>query len=127
MTARGGGSSVTSEVPRADPAATRKPAAKRPKFDKAASTTVLLAALLGLGAGAGGRLLAAAPVVASTPRPAPVEPATPPAMVIVVDVNGRILATYDDARLAPLGRNDRARVTLTPGRSLTPAASTRAS
>jgi len=94
---------------------------RRPKFDKAASTTWLLAALIGLGAGATWQLLNAhaSTVQAETPTQA---------QLLVVDTSGRVVAVYpgqalNSASQAQLGT----RVTLAPGRSRSAKASTRAS
>lgn len=126
MTRRKEVGSATGDPALGEPSNALRRAGKRPKFDKAASTTILVAALLGLGAGASGRLLTEAPAVVESSGSAPTE-LVAPATVTVVDASGRILATYDDARLTPAGRNDEARVTLSPGRARAPVASTRAS
>ncbi|MDT3681891.1 MAG: hypothetical protein WC972_10310 [Trueperaceae bacterium] len=92
---------------------------RRPKFDKAASTTWLLAALIGVGAGATWQLLRA--------QASPVQAASP-TQLVVVDTSGRVMAVYpslalNSASQAQLGT----RVTLAPGRSRSAKASTRAS
>ena len=106
---------------------TPRPAGKRRKFDKATSTTVLLAVLVGLGAGAVGRLLATEPLTGSGAEPALAEQTAAPTKVIVIDAAGRVLAIYDDASLVPVNRSGQSLVTLARGPARAAAASTRAS
>lgn len=100
-----------------------KVAPRRPKFDKVASTTVLLAALAGLGAGATWQLVRAA----APPRRdlAQSEAATQTqTLIVVVDANGRVVATLDATNAA---RQQDATFTLSRGRAGAPVAATRAS
>jgi len=93
--------------------------ARRPKFDKDSSTTWLLAALIGLGAGATWQLLQA------PPRPVQVAAAAP---VVVVDTSGRVLGVYSDQEFISAAADRRAAtVTLASGRSRSASASTRGS
>lgn len=108
------------------------PTTKRPKFDKAASTTYLLAALVGLGAGATWRLTEGVQRPSSTedvPRTATAERQTPPSstQVIVIDTEGRLVATYDGVRLTGAAENARPAVSIAQGRSRAAMATTRAS
>lgn len=101
---------------------------RRPKFDKAASTTVLLAALLGLGAGATWQLASAAPKTrgAEDYEPALASPAGAPQRVIVVDTTGLVVATFDGVAIRTTDR-PAATVALSRGRSKAPVARSRAS
>lgn len=82
------------------------PKPRRPKFDKTASTTWLLAVLIGLGTGATLRFArddrdgAVAARLTSGERP-PLAAAGTSVRVVVVDVDGRVLASYDGSDLAP--------------------------
>lgn len=102
---------------------------RRPKFDKAASTTVLLTALLGLGTGATWQLVTAAPPApgAQADETVPTGAVGTAMRVVVVDTSGLVLATFD----AVIDTTDRpaapAAVALSPGRAKTPVARTRAS
>lgn len=100
---------------------------RRRKFDKVASTTVLLAALVGLGAGAAGRLVVAERLTGPSGEPTVGDRAAAPTLVIVVDASGRVLATYEDASLVPVSRTDQSQVSLTRGPARSARASTRAS
>jgi hypothetical protein len=110
----------------ADRAAPR-PADKRRRFDKAASTSVLLAVLIGLGAGAVGRLLVADRRAGPGEESTGAVQAGAPTVVLVVDATGRVLATYEGASLVPVSRSSRPAVTLARGPARAAAASTRAS
>ena len=107
--------------------ATPRPVEKRRKFDKTASTTVLLAVLIGLGAGAVGRLLVADRLTGAGEESTLNAQAAAPTLVIVVDATGRVLETYDDASFVPVSRSGRPVVTLARGPARAAAASTRAS
>ncbi|MBX3140393.1 MAG: hypothetical protein KF875_06565 [Trueperaceae bacterium] len=82
------------------------PKPRRPKFDKTASTTWLLAVLIGLGAGATLRFAmddrdgAVAARLTSGERP-PLAAAGTSVRVVVVDPSGRVIGTYDGSDLAP--------------------------
>ncbi len=103
------------------PDATVKAQKRRPKFDKVASTTWLLAALVGLGAGATWRL------IESGQRPAPVAQASEAVVqVIVLDTNGRIVGTYDGVNLLRAAPSSQ-QVTVSRGRAPAATARTRAS
>ncbi len=92
---------------------------RRPKFDKAASTTWLLAALIGLGAGATWQLLH---VQASTVQ------TVAPTQLVVVDTSGRVVAVYPSQALNTASQaQPGAGITLARGKSRSAKASTRAS
>lgn len=104
------------------PDATTTAKKRRPKFDKVASTTWLLAALVGLGAGATWKL------VEIGQRPAPVAQVSEPMVqVIVLDTNGRLVGTYDGVNLLRTAPSAQQQVTLSRGRSTAATARTRAS
>lgn len=122
--------SRTAATPTAPSAKCAKP--RRPKFDKAASTTVLLAALLGLGAGATWQLVKAAPLAREPEGEAVLaSPTGGPTRVIVVDTNGLVVATFDSAIITtgerPSTSSTTAAVALNRGRSRAPVAASRAS
>lgn len=110
------------------------PKPRRPKFDKTASTTWLLAVLIGLGAGATLRFAmddrdgAVAARLTSGERP-PLAAAGTSVRVVVVDVDGRALASYDASDLAPYPTavSSATGATLRRGVSRSAVASTRAS
>jgi len=101
---------------------------RRPKFDKAASTTVLLAALLGLGAGATWQLASAAPraQAPADDEPVLVSPAGATTRVLVVDTTGLVVAAFDSATVRTVGGPATA-VALSRGHSKAPVAASRAS
>lgn len=101
---------------------------RRPKFDKAASTTVLLAALLGLGAGATWQLGSVAPRAQGPAEDelVPVGPAGALTRVLVVDTTGLVVAAFDSASIRTVG-GPTAAVALSRGRSKAPVAASRAS
>lgn len=113
---------MTSAPQATQPDATAKAKKRRPKFDKVASTTWLLAALVGLGAGATWRL------VESGPRPGPVARVSEPVVqVIVVDSSGRLIGTYDGVQLVTAAPSTRQQVSVARGRATAATARTRAS
>jgi len=113
---------VTAAPQASQPDTTVKAQKRRPKFDKVASTTWLLAALVGLGAGATWRL------IESGQRPSPVVQVSEPVVqVIVLDTNGRIVGTYDGVNLVRAAPSTQQQVTVSRGRSTAATARTRAS
>lgn len=105
------------------PDATARAKKRRPKFDKVASTTWLLAALVGLGAGASWWL------VENGQRPGPAAQASEQVVqVIVLDTTGRVVGTYDGVNLLTAAPSTQQRqVAVSRGRAQTATARTRAS